>query len=261
MTWDIETYSSSNTGDVPKPERSTDYIFMICCSFHWAMDSCDTEPLYKVCIVDKEIVDQEGVHTIICKDEINIIKAFGLLVKAMLPDILIGFNDHDYDWNFLIERAHQCGLKELYNNMSIIPNTFASDDYVYNRLVMKKNIKISPEETMFCRFVKPVGLIPIDIRVCFKKLYKKEEITKGSSLNFYLKLNKLDQKVDLPHTEMFKIYEEGDPEKLSLVRHYCVIDSVSCFRLFSKQLIMSTLRKMQLLVIFQYLMRTSMRYQ
>lgn len=244
MTWDIETYSSSNTGDVPKPERSTDYIFMICCSFHWAMDSCDTEPLYKVCIVDKEIVDQEGVHTIICKDEINIIKAFGLLVKAMLPDILIGFNDHDYDWNFLIERAHQCGLlKELYNNMSIIPNTFASDDYVYNRLVMKKNIKISPEETMFCRFVKPVGLIPIDIRVCFKKLYKKEEITKGSSLNFYLKLNKLDQKVDLPHTEMFKIYEEGDPEKLSLVRHYCVIDSVSCFRLFSKQLIMSTLRE------------------
>jgi hypothetical protein len=89
MTWDIETYSSSNTGDVPKPERSTDYIFMICCSFHWAMDSCDTEPLYKVCIVDKEIVDQEGVHTIICKEEINIIKAFGLLVKAMLPDILI----------------------------------------------------------------------------------------------------------------------------------------------------------------------------
>lgn len=244
MTWDIETYSSSNTGDVPKPERSTDYIFMICCSFHWAMDSCDTEPLYKVCIVDKEIVDQEGVHTIICKEEINIIKAFGLLVKAMLPDILIGFNDHDYDWNFLIERAHQCGLlKELYNNMSIIPNTFASDDYVYNRLVMKKNIKISPEETMFCRFVKPVGLIPIDIRVCFKKLYKKEEITKGSSLNFYLKLNKLDQKVDLPHTEMFKIYEEGDAEKLSLVRHYCVIDSVSCFRLFSKQLIMSTLRE------------------
>jgi DNA polymerase elongation subunit (family B) len=245
MTWDIETYSRANTGEVPKPHKQdTDLIFMICCSFHWAMDTYETEPLYKVCLTDKRIRDDPNVHTIVCENERNILRAFGQLVYTTGPDIIIGFNDHDYDWDWVIERANQYELlKTLYNKLSIIPNLRASDDYIYNRMVMKREMKISPEEKMFCKFIKPVGIIPIDIRVCLKKLYKKEEITKGSSLNFYLRISKLDQKVDLPHTEMFKIYEEGDPEKLALVRHYCVVDAVSCFKLFSKQLIMSTLRE------------------
>jgi DNA polymerase elongation subunit (family B) len=247
MTWDIETYSDSNTGEVPKPERAGDIIFMICCSFHWGLDFVDTEPLYKVCIVDKELEPADvkhKVHTIVCQNELNIIKAFGLLVHNLMPDVIIGFNDHDYDWNFLLERSKMYGiLAWLYNKMSLITKKTLTDSYAYERMVQRRAVKISPSETMFSKYFRCVGLVPIDIRVCFKKIHKKEEITKGSSLNFYLKINKLDQKVDLPHTKMFKIYENDDIKGMDLVRYYCIVDSISCFKLFAKQLVLSTLRE------------------
>lgn len=259
MTWDIETYTNTNTGEVPKPCNNTDNIFMICGSLHWGLDFVNSKPLYKFCIVDVDIPkatpneitgeDNCDIQTIVCGSEINIIKAFGLLLKNLMPDILIGFNDHEYDWDWIIERSKSYGLLSwFYNQMTMVTKKNADDNYVYDRMVRKQPVKISPSETMFPKFLKCVGNLPIDIRIHFKKMYKKEEITKGSSLNFYLKINKLTQKVDLPHLKMFAIYERAvkkeDPNnEMDLVRYYCVIDSVSCFRLFAKQLVMSTLRE------------------
>lgn len=244
MTFDIESYSDSNTGDVPMPDRHTDWIFMICASFHWGYETHESDAIYKVCIVDKEINPDPDIFTVVCGNEENIIKAFALLVYNMMPDFIIGFNDMQYDWNFIIERANQhANMLFLYNKMSLVPKTRSSNEYIYNRMVTHRDVKISPEERMSCKFLNFVGCIPIDMRVCFKRLTKKEEISQGSSLNFYLKMNNLDLKVDLPHTEMFKIYRNNDIPNMDIVRKYCVIDCISCFRLFAKQLILPTLRE------------------
>ena len=51
---------------------------------------------------------------------------------------------------------------------------------------------------------------------------------KKTSLDFYLGVNGLPTKIELPYHEQFKIYREGDREKLALIRGYCDRDAVSC---------------------------------
>ncbi|CAI2193559.1 731_t:CDS:2, partial [Funneliformis geosporum] len=67
LTWDIETYSSLGL-DVKIASDS-----------HWT--------------------------TIICGNQVNLLKAFALYWKCLALDIQIGFNDSQYDWRFI-------GLKE-----------------------------------------------------------------------------------------------------------------------------------------------------
>ena len=102
MTWDIEAYSDS--GEVPMPENTDDVMYMICCTFHWLAEE---EPFYRVCLIDKDVVPDEGyadrpaserIQTVVCGSQLGLIRAFALLVEAMMPDIITGFNDSGYDW-------------------------------------------------------------------------------------------------------------------------------------------------------------------
>ena len=51
LTWDIETYSSRKTGDVPNAKYEEDVVFMIGMTVHW---KDDPELLKQICLVDVE---------------------------------------------------------------------------------------------------------------------------------------------------------------------------------------------------------------
>ncbi len=51
LTWDIETYSSRKTGEVPNAKYEEDVVFMIGMTVHW---KDDPEPLKQICLVDVE---------------------------------------------------------------------------------------------------------------------------------------------------------------------------------------------------------------
>ncbi|CAI2201488.1 5407_t:CDS:1, partial [Funneliformis geosporum] len=63
LTWDIETYSSRKTGDVPNAKYEEDIVFMIGMTVHWKDDS---EPLKQICLVDVETAPDPRLITIIC---------------------------------------------------------------------------------------------------------------------------------------------------------------------------------------------------
>ncbi|CAI2197582.1 5631_t:CDS:1, partial [Funneliformis geosporum] len=63
LTWDIETYSSRKTGEVPNAKYEEDIVFMICMTVHW---KDDPEPLKQICLVDVEIAPDPQLITIIC---------------------------------------------------------------------------------------------------------------------------------------------------------------------------------------------------
>ena len=63
-------------------------------------------------------------------------------------------------------------------------------------------VKICSEEDFIFTFLKIPGCVPIDVRVCFKKLYPHAEVDKKSSLAFYLKKCGLDGKADMPYNKM-----------------------------------------------------------
>ncbi|CAG8698900.1 8643_t:CDS:1 [Cetraspora pellucida] len=103
-------------GNVPIAKYEEDRVFMICMIIHWRDDS---KPLKQICLVDVEMAPDPDWITVVCRNQTNLLKAFALCWKAIMPDIQIGFNDSQYDWPFIIEKAKSLGiLKWMYNHMS-----------------------------------------------------------------------------------------------------------------------------------------------
>lgn len=245
MTWDIETYSSDRqTGEIPSPEAEDTNIFMICATFHWQFTE---KALLKVCCVDnptaatpevffdtkaleaqskltgkpiEEIArEQSQVNVLIeCGNERDLCWAFARVVAQMSPDFIGAFNGGSFDWPFYRERMHKYGLmRELYNCFSALKPTYIENDTkkiggrcsIYRRRFKEEKVKISAEESASMLCAQFPGMIDTDIMIVFKQLYTKAEVGRGSSLNFYLRVNKLQGKEDLPYKEMFRIYEKS----------------------------------------------------
>ncbi|CAG8654813.1 12116_t:CDS:2, partial [Cetraspora pellucida] len=120
LIWDIETYSSHKMGDVPMAKYEEDQVFMICMTIHWRDDP---KPLKQICFVDVETAPDPDWVTVMCGNQTNLLKVFALCWKAIMPDIQIGFNDSQYDWPFIIEKAKSLDILEwIYNYMSPEPS-------------------------------------------------------------------------------------------------------------------------------------------
>ncbi|RGB22353.1 hypothetical protein C1646_776218 [Rhizophagus diaphanus] len=92
---------------------------------------------------------------------------------------------------------------------------------------------------------KDRGCVPIDVHVCFKKLYPRAEVDRKSSLAFYLKKCRLDGKADMPYNKMWRIYSEAKAgtslreshssamQNMHEVTYYCIIDALRCQKLMA----------------------------
>jgi DNA polymerase elongation subunit (family B) len=233
MTWDIETYSFNRMGEVPKAENEKDHIFCICSTFHFKDDS---EPMYSVGLTIAESSPDKRWDTIVCKDEKELIKTFALLFGKMQPDFIVGFNDTQYDWPFLIERAEQYGMiNYLVKTMSMCERSLKC------KYINKMKMKITADSSVEIYNMKIPGCVAIDARMEFMKLFPG---TDKSSLKFYLEENGLGGKVDMPINHMFDIYETKDKKNMRSVIYYCVIDAQRCQELILKKQLIDFRREM-----------------
>jgi DNA polymerase elongation subunit (family B) len=270
LTWDIETHSARGTGDVPDARHDADNCFMLCMTAHWKDDPA---PLCRICIVDVETAPDPAWTTIVCGGAAggagtaadNILRAFALCWRSLAPDIVVGFNDTNYDWPFVVEKARRRGiLGWMFDRMSAAPGRKqpSTDDAVMNwSYKADKRIKISAEEVFVGSHLKVPGCVPIDVRVCFKKLYPKSETPKAGSLKFYLEACNLGGKADMPIRRMWRYYETalaaraaGDPaavaaaaEHMREVAHYCVVDALRCAALLIRRNIINDYREVSTL--------------
>ncbi|CAI2194339.1 250_t:CDS:1, partial [Funneliformis geosporum] len=232
LTWDIETYSSLGLGNFPTAQSDESNVFMICMSVHW---KDDPNPLKQICLVDVETAPDPRWITVVCGNQTNLLKAFALCWKNLAPDIQIGFNDSQYDWRFIVEKAKKLGILEwMFNQMSLKPSCLekiSKWQYQYNK------IKVNDRD-FHSKHLKIPGCVAIDVRPCFMKFYPKAE---KSSLAYYLKECELDNKLDMPFQRMFKYYGRAlketnatTAEQMREVAEYCIIDAISCQRLIVK---------------------------
>ncbi|PKK57795.1 DNA/RNA polymerase [Rhizophagus irregularis] len=108
LTWDIET-QSQELGEFAEVLNLKQNVFMICMTLHW---KDDPKPLKQICLVDIETEPDPRWTTIVCGNKENLLKAFALCWRAFAPDIQVGFNDSDYDWHFIMERAYHLNILE-----------------------------------------------------------------------------------------------------------------------------------------------------
>ncbi|CAI2196113.1 19895_t:CDS:1, partial [Funneliformis geosporum] len=129
LTWDIETHDSRRLGNkVPEAKNETAQVFTICMTLHWKDDPI---PLERICLVDVETKLDPRWITIICENQINLLKAFALCWKSFASDIQLGFNDSSYDWPFIVEKATKLNvLKWMIQRMSANPHKKADAESI-----------------------------------------------------------------------------------------------------------------------------------
>jgi DNA polymerase elongation subunit (family B) len=243
MAWDIETYSSEKTGEIPVGEKDNDVAFMICLSFHWLHDP---NALLRVCIVDKDTENDSRWHTIVCGNHINVIKAMALCWNKMKPDLIIGYNDSGYDWPFVMEKCIKHDLVEwFWKRVSCLGYNQSTDRIIRNYYNGKKErmVKINAERAFASKCLMVPGTIPMDCLPCYMKLYPRLDENKFGSLKFYLKDNLLPTKVDLPIPTLWRYYESGNKTHMRDIAYYCIVDTISVQRLFVKRGVITNYRE------------------
>jgi DNA polymerase elongation subunit (family B) len=252
MCWDIETYNFDDDGELPRPldkngkQNWRHKMFMIGVTFQWAHSD---DQIMRICIVDKPSSPHPDFLTIVCESEHDIIRAFAYCVSRMRPEIIMGFNDSDYDWDWLVNRAvaYKGAGKLLCDAFSMLKK-----DYTDESLTNKNNykfikIKIAADRDAMGHNLQLPGCLPVDIKIPFMQLYP---ISEKYSLAFFLLCNQLGGKEDLPYVRLFQIYKnslEADTpqnrDDMSLVAKYCVIDAQRCHDLAKKRSVIQDKRE------------------
>jgi DNA polymerase elongation subunit (family B) len=221
MCWDIETYKiwNNDNSDPPDPLDPNAKLFMIGITFQWYHDQ---NQLLRICLVDKDTESHNDYLTIICETEENILKSFCKIIGWMKPDLILGFNDTNYDWIWLKERLELYNynsstlLNYMHNCISIIKEEL-SDKSILWKYYNKTMSKLSAEDSIDgFRFNYP-GFVSIDVRTIFRQLFKNDE---KSSLNWYLNRLNLPTKLDMNFKDMFDIYSEILDIENSLIENY-----------------------------------------
>lgn len=232
MSFDIEQYSSDF--DINKPNKETripsgkvpaDIVFNIGMTYQFINES---KSFLNIGLVTKEANVHPDYLTIICKSEKVLLQAFGYINKLLQPDFIYEFNGSGFDWPNLYDKyKYHYILDEFCQNMSIKKlNAYELKlENIEKYYYITEFIKISADMQQKMSNIKLPGYIAFDVRIVFMQLNPTES---KSSLKFYLELNNLPSKDDMPIPELFGYYITDNIEGLTDVVHYCYID---CFRL------------------------------
>lgn len=209
MAWDIETFSPFTTGHAPEVEVSYDHepsvVFIISCIFYLEGRA---EPLISVALTTMACpASSEGIVRY-CHDQKDLLMKFAMLIGKMQPDHVIAFNDHEYDWPFVINRMISEGILDECIDLASIFRIDRKNEIstaIFNRAfkVEKKEIKIENDMTVKAIFLNLPGYVALDTRTILRKMFPKAEKT---SLNFFLGKYKLPLKNDMDFQIMFKVF-------------------------------------------------------
>jgi len=237
--WDIETYSAE-LGSFPKAENILDEIFVIGISFFWKSDET---PFLPVVLSSIKSTDIKGSKIIYCKNEKELLFNFIHLLSAMKPDYVTGFNDSGFDWKYVLDRI-EIFYEELVHLIQCELTYKWFYSYTYTSLRKTSRVKMEAGVQKEAIVFNTVMFNCVDSSVVLRKKHPKAPSKK---LTYFLKLYNLQNKEDMPISEMFKIFkryrklEKSDSEHpLSLlnkcrdVLQYCLTDANSCQRLLLK---------------------------
>lgn len=233
MAFDIEQYSSDF--DITKPNKETrlpsgkvpgDIIFNIGMTYQFINES---NSFLNIGLVTKEADAHPDYFTIVCKNEKLLLQAFGFINSLLQPDFIYEFNGSNFDWPNMYDKYEQHHiLDEFCQDMSLkkLSAYELKKDNIEKYFYISEFIKISADRAnQKMSNIKLPGYVAFDVRVLFMQLHPLES---KSSLKFYLEINNLPSKDDMPIKDLFGYYITGDVKGLTDVVHYCYID---CFRL------------------------------
>jgi hypothetical protein len=247
MSFDIEQYSSNFIPEkpdiviLPSGKIKEDEIFNIGLTYQFINEP---DSFLNIALLTKEANIHEDYITIICSNEKVLLKTFGYLNSLLQPDYIMEFNGSEFDWINIYDKCiYYKIIEKLCEDLSIrkLTNYELKIENLSKYIYSVDSIKISadnPKKTT--RNLKLEGYIPFDVRVIFMQLNPTQS---KSSLKFYLDMNNLPNKDDMPIPELFKIYKTNNIPGMTDVAHYCYIDAFRLHQLVIKNNIIQDRRE------------------
>ncbi|CAI2183946.1 6186_t:CDS:2 [Funneliformis geosporum] len=166
-------------------------------TLHW---KDDPKLLKQICLVDIKTEPNPQWIMIICGNQENLLKAFAFYWRTFISDILVGFNDSDYNWCFIMKRAYHLNIiKWIGNTVKKIGENSK------NALKAKNVIKYFEKSGEDLKKKKNMGdsiKIKISAEDDFTSSFLKLPVEKKSLLKFFLQKCGLDNKADMPYDKI-----------------------------------------------------------
>ena len=209
LSWDIETFSSRGIGYLPAHTVAADKIFCIGMTFQW---TSAPNSFLRICLVDYPAEPQENIIIIVCNDEKTLIETFADIFERLSPDIVQAFNDGDYDWPWLVNRAKTYGkpLMHMGEKMSslIVRPLFSNEYEVEKKYYRQNKVKLEAGKNAEPFAFMAPGYIPVDVRVLFRRRLE-FRTAESSSLKFFCEACVIKGKEDMPIARLFDIYDRA----------------------------------------------------
>ncbi|CAI2187613.1 17687_t:CDS:2, partial [Funneliformis geosporum] len=193
----------------------------------------DPKSLKQICLINIETEPDSQRITIICGNQVNLLKAFVLCWRAFASDIQVGLTIQTMIgislWKepIILTYSNGCGRAKSENNFKKGKKKNTDEE----ETIWGSSEEIKKEKDF-------MGAIKIKITAEENFFFKVE---KEVSLKFFLKKCGFDAKADMPYDEIWRIYSEAKEhpssitgKKMHKVANYCIIDALRCQELLVK---------------------------
>ncbi len=230
LSWDIECYSHNHLA-FPNKYNDKDVVYMISAIYKRHKDD-DSIKRYGILIGECDPITLPNTIIITVHNEVELVEAFGRVIKETDPEILLGYNIFSFDYPYLNHRLlRQIHLwpkmgRLLSDQPRMSKNNFSSKAYGHNPV---NTLNIS-------------GRISIDLLPVMKRDYKLE----SNTLNYVCKKFIGKEKFDVTPKQMFEYYEQlvdaiknndnikDARAKMTEVMLYCIQDAELVIQLMEK---------------------------
>lgn len=252
----IDIECDSPSGRFPNPENDTDAIIMIGIIHRHPLLG-ERKMLFRLPRFEEEgggedvVADApelDGYHELIFETENDLLMALRNFIVILDVRVLVTFNGDKFDWKYILRRAKNAGIDmQFFTTLGQhLVEPWRESKVGFGRdAEFVDPVVASTEKNASVVFDLP-GRVGIDLRFLFQKTMNGVGRYRFKRYSLNAVANRLvgASKLDVPASEMFRIWKEGTPVELRYFCDYCVVDVKLLFDIIDKELIMEQLMAM-----------------
>ena len=228
--FDIECVSErakqANKNIFPDYERPNDRITQIGTTFYDYETKNKIEYIATIKTNNDKTIKHDSIIIEEFESEEEIIKGWVNTIRKMDPDLLIGYNSNNFDWNYIYERSKKLLIEWNLYKLS----RFLDIPAKWKQIKLSTNARGDNE----FRYLDCPGVLISDLMTIIKQNFK----LAGYKLNEVAQEFIGDQKEDLSPLQIFHMAEGTDKEILTVLT-YCVKDCTLLIDIMLKKCIIS----------------------
>lgn len=217
-SFDIECWSES--GDFPVATLDNDKVIQVSVVLQYLnFPQLPGEVFHKTIFVLDSCEPIEGARVVVCHTEAQLLSEFAKYVRYVDPDVLVGYNIHSFDWDYLQTRAKKWRVELM---LSRLQESFP----------MVRTTRVTSRGERDVIYVQTPGRVQFDMLNVIQNDEGLPQLV-SYSLEFVSTYYLNQHKNDVSPHQMW-VWQQGSSEDRKRIAEYCLQDSVLPLRLLSK---------------------------